>query len=372
MQSMKKFLTNFQLPIIILAVWIFTIGLAGLWSIRNLPFTPTFPYYHDLSDHYGRVVSTLSHFDGIHYLRLVNKGYDDTGSQAFFPLYPLLIKFLTFGYFDPLYTAIVINLVLVITTIFLVIKNLPSSNRVKFMVLFLSFPTSFYLLSVYTESLFIFLLVSFFILLKNKHFLLAAFIAGLASGTRLVGAFLVLSLLIELVKSHRSLLYSTTLALISVSGLLGYMYFLYYRFGDPLMFIHVQSLFSNGRSDGEIILLPQVLFRYLKILVLNAPTTLSYYRSLFELITFSLSLIALYIYRHKIPLSSLVFSLCAIILPSLSGTLSSYPRYLLAVVPLFITISNNLPLSKIWLISAVQYVILILSVALFVQGIFIA
>ena len=179
-------------------------------------------------------------------------------------------------------------------------------------------------------------------------------------------------MLIELARSEKNRAYSIFLSLISVTGLLGFIYYLFIRFGDPFMFIHVQSLFSNGRSDGEIILLPQVLFRYLKILVLNSPSTFAYYRSLFELLSFSLSLIALYIYRHKMPLSSLIFSLCAIILPSLSGTLSSYPRYLLAVVPLFIAISTNLSLSKIWLIVAVQYAILILSVALFVQGIFIA
>lgn len=369
---MKKFLSDFRLPIVIVIIWLSTIFLVGLWSIHNLPFTPTFPYYHDLSDHYGRALSAFSHFDGIHYLRLIHKGYDDTGSQAFFPLYPLLIKLLTFGYFDPLSVGLFLNSTLIITTLFLVIKNIAKSARTKFLLLFLSFPTSFYLLTNYTESFFIFLLVSFFVLLKNKHYFAASIVAGIASGTRLVGAFLFISLLIELVKSRKLFLYSVFLTVVSVSGLLGFMYYLFIRFGDPLMFIHVQTLFSNGRSGGEIILLPQVLFRYLKILVLNSPTTFAYYRSLFELLTFSLSLVALYVYRRKIHPSSLIFSLCAIILPSLSGTLSSYPRYLLAVVPLFIAISHNLSLSKIWLISAVQYAILILSVALFVQGIFIA
>ncbi|MBP9669863.1 hypothetical protein KBD75_00500 [Candidatus Woesebacteria bacterium] len=369
---MKKFLTSFRLPIVITLIWLATIFLVGLWSIHNLPFTPTFPYYHDLSDHYGRAVSAFSHFDGIHYLRLVHKGYDDTGSQAFFPLYPMLIRLLTFGYFDPLYVSIILNITLTIATLFLVIKNLGHTSQVKFLLLFLSFPTSFYLLANYTESLFIFLLASFFVLLKNRHYLAASVIAGLASGTRLVGAFLSLSLLIELVRSEKNRVYSIFLSLISVTGLLGFMYYLFIRFGDPLMFIHVQSLFSNGRSDGEIILLPQVLFRYFKILVLNSPTTFSYFRSLFELVTFAISLVTLFVYRHKMRLSTLIFSLCAIILPSLSGTLSSYPRYLLAVVPLFIAISHNLSVSKIWLISAVQYAILILSVALFVQGIFIA
>lgn len=369
---MKKFLSSFRSPIVIIFIWLCTIFLAGFWSIRNIPFTPTFPYYHDLSDHYSREVASFSHFDGIHYLRIIHKGYDDTGSQAFFPLYPLLIKLLTFGYFDPLYTAIILNTVVTFVTLFLVVKNLAESVRLKFLLLFLSFPASFYLLANYTESLFIFLLVSFFVLLKNKQYAAASVIAGLASGTRLVGAFLSLSLLIELLKSRKSFGYSTALFLVSVSGALGYMCYLFIRFGDPLMFIHVQSLFSNGRSGGEIILLPQVLFRYLKILVINSPTTFPYYRSLFELFTFLLSVTALYVYRRKMNLSTLVFCLCAIILPSLSGTLSSYPRYLLAVVPLFIQISSSISLGKIWLMSIVQYVILIVSVALFVQGIFVS
>lgn len=369
---MKKLLANFKLIAPYYLLWIFSIFIVAFLSIKYLPFNPSFPYYDDLSGHYSRAVAAFAHFDGIHYLRLIAKGYDDTGSQAFFPIYPVLIRTLSFGVFDPLYVAIIFNLMCLLVSLVTVSLRLSKDYIKRFIFLFLSFPTSFFLLANYTESLFVLLVILFFHFLFEKKFLLSAIIAGVASGTRLIGVFMAVSLLIELIKNKKALTYSLSLLLISITGLFGYLYFLSIRFGDPLMFIHVQSLFGGSRSDGAIILLPQVMYRYLRILITATPTSILYIRACLELVSFVLGIVALYIYRYKISLSASIFCLAAILLPTLSGTLSSMPRYVIVAIPLYLVISQNLSSRIFWLTVIIQYGILIGAIALFVQGIFIS
>ena len=369
---MKKLLVNLKLISPLYILWIITILIVGIYSIHNLPFTPSFPYYSDLSAHYGRAVASFAHFDGIHYLRLIKHGYDDTGSQAFFPVYPFIIRTLTLGVFDPVYVAIIFNALCLLVSLIVTTSYLTKVQAKRFLLLFLTFPASFFLLANYTESFFILLVVLFFLFLQQKKYLLSAIIAGIASGTRLVGVFLSLSLLIELVRNRQIIYRSTFLLLVSVSGLVSYMYFLFVRFGDPLMFVHVQSMFNNGRSSSDIVLLPQVIYRYLKIFLTATPFSLLYLRAVWEFVTFVLSLVALYLYRNKMNLSASIFCLSAFLLPTLSGTFSSMPRYLIVAIPLFIAISKNMTNRIFWPTIILQYGILIITVALFVQGIFIA
>lgn len=202
--------------------------------------------------------------------------------------------------------------------------------------------------------------------------------AGLSSGTRLVGVFLALALAIEMYqyykKSKPSHLILKVLGaiLIAHSGFLAYAAYLGIKFDDPLMFFHVQTMFDNGRSGDSLVMLHQVIYRYLKIFITVEAQSVLYLRALWEFLTFSLALFALFYYRRHLRLSALIFCLLAIILPTLSGTLSSFPRYLLVLSPLFVVVAQNLQPKYLSLYSLLQYVILIIVIALFVQGIFIA
>ena len=367
---MNKPSTNY-FSISLIIFWLASILLTGYLSLHYLPFTPSFPYYGDIA-HYGRALASFAHFDGIHYLRLIRHGYDDTGSQAFFPIYPLLVRTLTFNFFDPLFVAVALNLSLLFSTLYLVVRALSPKHSRRFLLLFLSFPTSFYLLANYTESLFIFLVTLFFTLLTRKKYFWAALVAGIASGTRVVGVFLALSLLVELIQSKQSWWLAFMLLLLSICGLLGYSGYLYHLYGDPLKFVHVMSMFGVGRSTGEIILLPQLLYRYFRILSTSPLTSLIGLRALWELTTLALVSVWLYFARHVLPLPALVFCLGAIIFPTLSGTLSSFPRYVLVAIPLYVAIAKHLSPRWFYPTLIVQYGILIAAVALFVQGLFIA
>jgi len=358
---------------LIISFWLVIITGTIFWTISRYPtFAPTFPYHQTVA-HLPRPLSILGNFDGVNYLRLSTHGYPSRGGEvAFFPLYPLLIRgFVNLG-FEPLYGALTVTFLCLILFFLLVRKLYPAASS-KFLWLFVSFPASFFLLSAYTESLFLLFFVAFLYTLKAKKWWLAGIIAGAASGTRLVGAIFGVMLLVEYFRNcHKLSFRFFLLAILSELGLLAYMYYLYQNFGDPLAFIHAQPQFGMGRSGGEIILLPQVLYRYGRMLLTVDIASLLYWRVLWELLTFLFFLFTLIKYWFKLTLIDRLYSTWVILLPTLSGTLSSFPRYALVAIPLFIVLTRELPPWVFNLLVILQALLLIASLSLFTRGLFVA
>lgn len=334
----KFFAENLKLLIIILGWWL---GLLLLVKINFQPLdNPSFPYYNILLTKVQQPLQTVwAYFDGAHYIRLAEYGYVDVGTQAFFPLYPLLLRTVSSTFHLPIITTGQILGVLFLILSLALIYQLFSASPWQKIWLLLTFPTSFFFVCVYTESLFLFLSLAFFLALKKEKLFVAATIAGLASATRLVGGFLALALVLKIIQLRpaklnlRFVISHMLLALISLSGFIAYSYFLWIRFSDPLMFLHVQGMFGANRSSGEIILLPQVLYRYLNMVLTVDPTSFLYQRIWFELITFLLAVAAWFynLKHHSRPVS--LYVALSILLPTLTGTLSSFPRYLLVLLP---------------------------------------
>ena len=128
---------------------------------------------------------------------------------------------------------------------------------------YLSFPTAFFLQSVYTESLFLlFIFLTFLSLFSNKGKSTFLF-ATLSALTRINGLLLIIPIFTYLIatKKYRQL----WLVLAPLCGIGLYSLYLFINYHDPLLFFHVQSNFG-GRST-HLVLLPQVLGRYLKIML---------------------------------------------------------------------------------------------------------
>jgi hypothetical protein len=226
------------------------------------------------------------------------------------------------------------------------------------------------------------LIFSSFYFARKHAFWWAAIFAGLASATRLVGVFLVVAIIIEygvfLKKTkqlHRFLpvlIKVWGLVAISVSGLLGYMLYLWKTYNDPLMFVHSLSGFDTGRTTSHVVLLPQVLFRYLKIFFTVPILTHDFLIAFLEFVTTIVFLAVLLVFWKKIRLSYLLFSLCALLLPTISGTLTSMPRYILVVFPVFMLL-GIIP-SKIVkvLVLGLFSIVLLMLCAFFLRGYFIA
>lgn len=347
--------------------------LIGVWFFRTQSVSPTFPYYYSLLTYVKDAAYALwGYFDGVHYLRLVENGYVDTGTQAFFPLYPMLVRaFSSFSGLKAYISGITISLIALSASLLVLWQLYPKRKFIQTSALLL-FPTSFFLVSFYTESLFLLLSLAFFLALKKERYILASLLAGLASATRLVGIFLGLVLVWNLIKRHQNTrpLYVLSLSILSASGFLLYAYFLWSKFGDPLMFLHVQEMFGAGRSGGELILLPQVLYRYAKIIFTVDPTTFLYQRIWLELVFFAL---AVYVWFKNFKSNTIEINLYVIfslLLPTLTGTLSSIPRYILVLVPFLLP--HNMKRTHFFLLLTFNFLLMLYLFSHFAHGTFVS
>ena len=359
---MKKFWRLALSSLLIVSLWWLSLSAFATYRVRHFGVTPSFPYYASLLEETGPEQAVWAHFDGAHYLKLAKVGYVDTGTQAFFPVYPLAIRTLHLTGLSYFASARLISFVSLVFSLVLLSYLFPRRARELSLVLLL-FPTSFYLAGVYTESFFLLLTLLFFLLLKRRAFFLSALVAGLASGTRLVGVFLALSLFVEIIKYKPK--YAPGLLTLSLSGFLGYLYFLNQEFGDPFIFVHVQSMFGAGRSSS-LVFLPQVLYRYARILLTVNPQTLVFVRAVFELLAFFSGIYLVWSRRAKLSLPYSLYLWSALLLPTLSGSLSSLPRYALVLIP-FLVVSS---VPKLYL--AVSAAFMFAALSLFAAGLFVA
>lgn len=387
----------------IFIVWrivLFAVAFLTIFLIAD--FGARFPYYNTVLEptKLPSWVWGFGNFDGVHYLRIAQDSYSAQYSQAFFPLYPLLIKIFTQAnillpkdpnldtriFVDPsfFYNGLILsNLFFLVALYFfykLVILDYKKEIGLKSIILLLAFPTAFYFGSIYTESLFLLLTVGFFYLIRKQNFIAAGVLAALASATRIFGLLLLPVFIVELyfkVKNRQILLKSEqfTKALIGIllapMGALLYMLYLRFEFDNPLYFLTSQPLFGAERVSNEIILLPQVLFRYLKIFASVNINSLPFFNAFLEFFFTIIPLALLILLFKKIRISYFIFVSGGLILPTLTGTLSSMPRYALVlflIMPLLVKLSG-----RYFNLVVVSFIILqIILVGFFTRGYWVA
>ena len=343
------------------------------------------PYFLDKSN------NLLSHFllypygnfDGLYYLLIAAKGY--TVNAGFFPLFPLSIHLviLPFGNilpFDPIQYLAAITLVSIYFIVSLIVfyklirLDYRENIAIWSIIFLLIFPTSFFYASIYSESLFLLLSLLAFYFARKKKWFLAGVMGALLTATRLVGIAILPSLLYEYFKESKNKLTIKILPLLLVPlGLLGYMFYNLQKWGNPFYFIQAQGNFANNRTIDSIVLLPQTVFRYFKILFTLKPNIYEWWVAFFELLFFIFALILFYIgWKRKIRISYLIFGLLCFLLPISSGTFSGLPRYVVTIFPLFIALAliKNKNFKIIYRI--ISAMILFLFFMLFSKGYFIA
>jgi len=321
-----------------------------------------------------------ANFDGVHHVSIARSGYGHL-QQAFFPFYAWLINLVhrTLPFMDFISSGIFISSLAFLGCLFILKKLFTLTGEkeavIKKSLLFLViFPTSFYFLSVYTESLFLFLVLLSFFLAYKKKWLLSALVAGLAAHTRLVGIFMLPALFLEYYLDQSKRAMKTRLAaarkslckkmnfryltyiirtrwphiknglflLTSSWGLIAYMLFLKATMNDPFYFLHVQPEFGAQRTIGKVIMFYQVVWRYIKMVLTVNPFTLVYFNVWFELLITLLFayLLILGWFKFKLRPSWMLFSTLAFVLPSTTGTFSSMPRYVLVCFPCFLVLGK--------------------------------
>ncbi len=198
------------------------------------------------------------HWDSVWYLDIAENGYYYKGEGklsniVFFPAYPALIALfgVVIGY--P-YAGMVVALGALLAVMILLTKYVeehrPELDSADVLFAMLTFPTAIFLGSVYTESLFLLLVVATFYFTLKRNFWAASILGSVAALTRVTGMLLIIPVAMEYViamRSEKKKLGSDALSLLLMPAMLG-LFFLYHwaEFGSPLLFLEVQANWGRG------------------------------------------------------------------------------------------------------------------------------
>lgn len=274
-------------------------------------------------------------WDGPHYLEIAKNWYQSSGDTAlfivFYPLYPLIVKIVTFLTADPFTSSILVSIIFSFAASIALFELtlLDYSKKVALgAVWFLNiFPTSYFLQASYTESLFLTVSILTVYFFRKKYFLLSGIFGLLSTLTRINGILLIPLLLGEL-KSPRSIISFTLLPI----GTLIYLVINFFTFADPLYF--TKPLTSNWYKHLE--------WPWIGInnLISSFPPYSSenfyiYFSELTALIFILIMAISIF---FKIRKSYSVYLLANLLVFASTSFILSTPRYSLSLFPIFIAL----------------------------------
>ncbi|MGF1471360.1 MAG: mannosyltransferase family protein [Rubrobacteraceae bacterium] len=350
--------------------------IAGLFFAAFLPISR---FQRITADVPFGTLNIWAHWDGEHYMRLARSGYlnePDNVSPAFFPLYSLLIRSFAGLFGGPISAGaltlwgVIISLLALPFALYFVyqIADHGWGDRVaKGAVLTLAFfPTAFFLNAAYTESLFLALSAgALWAAMVRKNLLLACVLAGFATGTRNVGIFLLVPLAYEWLRNAGYFRWRVVYLALAPSGLLLYMAYLWWRFGEPLLFYTEQKgwnreatgplstlglAFERSREGLSWILEPETRSGLsVKQLLNHLDRADSAYGLALLVVAAALLVVGL----RVLPLGLSAYAFLVAIVPAFFGTpadpLMGLPRYLIVAFPLFIVL--GVLLKKRWMLA---------------------
>jgi hypothetical protein len=195
----------------LLVAFVVVLGLRVLlsaWAALVLAATPAaeqprFNAATGITIQQGTLAEPWQREDALWYEKIATQGYrPDDNTTVFLPLFPLLMRaasLFTFG--DVALAGLLVSMLAAVAALALLYRLalLDWNERVALRgVLYLAlFPTSFFLLSAFTESLFLALTLGAFWFARKRQWLLVALLTALASLTKVQGALLCLPLLFE-------------------------------------------------------------------------------------------------------------------------------------------------------------------------------
>lgn len=189
--------------------------------------------------------------------------YENIDNKGFLPVYPFLIwllaNILLFGEYH--IAGIVVSNIFLILSFYILKKFIESDEKLKDKVnikntylYLLYFPTSYFLSSIYPESLYLFLsILSLYLINKNK-ILLACLSIGLASMTKIFGIFLLIPLLFYLFKNrnkinpYKLISFGISLSIVPII----YLTYTYIISGDFFAYMHIQESFFRHEWSNPL------------------------------------------------------------------------------------------------------------------------
>jgi len=145
-------------------------------------------------------------FDTYFYIDIAEQGYKRPAAVVFFPLYPLLIRALTYLGMPPLAAALLISRLAAFLLLWgmqrLLLLDLPKSTVRIAAVLLLLWPGSFILFAAYPDSMVMAATIWALVFARSERWWGATACAAIAATTKAVGVFVVLPLVIIAWRQH--------------------------------------------------------------------------------------------------------------------------------------------------------------------------
>ena len=196
----------FRWAVVIFVTMRVSLSLIAALALFQFPLYPT-TYYHGVPPVRPGIANALlgvwQRCDTLWYTRIAMQGYaQGDGTTVFFPLYPILTRLVGKVLWDNylLGGIIVSNMAYFLALVYLYkLTQLEFDSQVAARtVVYLSvFPTAFFLLAAYTESLFLLFAVAAFYYARKGNWLAASVTGLLAALTKQLGLLLLLPLLYE-------------------------------------------------------------------------------------------------------------------------------------------------------------------------------
>jgi hypothetical protein len=299
-------------------------------------------------------------WDASWYRDIAENGYSDqprTSQQlnvVFFPLYPLSIRMFNLVTHNSVLSGILISNLAYGVTVLLLFQlacDQYSERVAKWEIVILSiYPFSFYFSAMYSESVFLLMVVTAFYFAHHERWREAALCAALASAVRSVGLLVSLGLALEYLEQanfrweeiHLDILW----LLLCPLGLAAYIGFLWYSFGDPLIFI--KARYVPGWEQDAQLLNAWRAFRS----VLSIPALGGGHYAALDFLHISISLLGLGLLISawsKLTLSHAVWAIVTLLVSFVNGW-HGMGRYILPIFPLFLAMPLIVKNEKLLLI----------------------
>ena len=335
--------------------------------MRTGPFTYASPN--------NLLLDGLVRYDSWWYHAIVTQGYDigniETGVQgnvAFFPLYPLFVKMMaaiTGNVF--LGGVLVSNIAFLIALAYLYAltrREFDDETAARAVFYLAAAPTAVFFSAMYTESLYIALVVATFYYAHRGQWDRAALCGALTAATRNTGILMAAVIALEGMHQHGARFRPPSLTFagwpayyrqqlklamnswrciiagsLVLTGLLFYMAYLSNAFGDPLGFIHVQSTWGREVSAGSAF---KILGNTIRELNIGPNIWLGQFNPVILMDTLStLVFIPLIIaVVLKMRPAHAVFVGLTFVVPLSTGTVGSMNRYILMLIPCFMLLAH--------------------------------
>ncbi len=265
-------------------------------------------------------------WDAFFYQAIATEGY---GSErlllrgAFFPLFPLLAGSLArLLHIVPIWALLLLGNLCDVAAWGLLLRRwhrlLPPGWAVLGLLCFAAFPSRNFGFSAYSEGLFLLLSLLCWEAWECRAWTAAGLWAALLSATRPQGILLVAALGLDaLVMGYKTRRAAPLLAAaLGCSGLLLYMVFLHQRFGDPLLFLHLQQQWRRSLS-------------------LPTTTLLAHGEPLNHLVLWAAGALWLAMLRQGAPRLACAYVGLSLLVPLLTGSVQSTPRFVGMLFPLW-------------------------------------